>query len=37
MKHGASNLLLWAPIISELFEHPLLGSFGDFFVILFWF
>ena len=30
MKHGARNLLLWAPIVSELFEHFLLGSFVDF-------
>jgi hypothetical protein len=32
MKHGASNLLLWVPIVSELFEHALLGSFDEFFV-----
>ena len=35
MKHGASNLLLWAPVVPDLFEHPLLGSLGDFFDMLF--
>ena len=37
IKHGASNLLLWVPIVSELFEHVLLGSFEDFFVVFFLF
>lgn len=35
IKHGASNLLFWVPIASELFEHSLRGSFGDFFDMLF--
>lgn len=35
MKRGARKLWLWVSIVSELFEHTLLGSFDDFFLVLF--
>nr|WP_225424528.1 MULTISPECIES: hypothetical protein [Lactobacillaceae] len=37
MKRGTRKSLLWVSIFSELFEYFLLGSSGDFYVVVFLF